>query len=423
VSTSHKFKVIVAREEGLPLEPTKGSTLKRKIPTGHKYDSKALKPLVRTLFSSSIALGHSVRAYREFTRIKSSSISPDGLIGGNGYVLSIKDVRSMLQQSSELLSSLIDTIHDEISAPHWKSEITNLEKKDRESINELLEKSNDIIDDTDYLIDNVKIPEKNVLWNKEEKEDIEDRASKIPGAGGSPIDYIKFKESNWKSSSSTCANSSIPVETLPGPRVNHLDRGEQTGPGGSYNRDEPRVEDNWGLTDGVVPKTLNKVWLGADALGVSGLPLDNTETEARDFGIGYGAKGRGSEGYGTKNPDGRGVWGPQSGLPDDPLTPIRDSGGIPLGPVSSTAESSLPFDGPDLVSRSDYYEGSKGNLVNVAESQMPGNDSINYDYNRDMTPNISIVHEQQSVPYVKRDWTTHNDRNDMQDLYRLVKNG
>jgi len=465
VKTIQKVRTLIAREEGLPLPPSDvGTPVKRDIPKGHEFDARALKPLARALFSSSVALGHAVKAYKEFTRIKSSSISPDGMLGGKGYVLKVTDVRAKLQESCELLSSLTDTLYDELNGPHWKPKIVDLGQNDAEDVTELLEESEEILLDPERYGDKdvSKIEEKNdgpggTPNTKKTEDHIRDAeaqsgktdASRLPDAGGPetsqatppPGGASRPKEASaWKAPSGWAryANSSVPVNTLPGPRVDHLDRGEQTGPSGSYNRDEPRVQDQWGLTDGVIPKTLNKVWGGAQEWGTSGLPSDSeTRTEAFDFGVGYGAHGQGAGGYGTKNPDGRGVWGPQSTLPSDPLAPTKDLSVVPLekpmvashwGEVS---ESGLPFDGPDSIARTDYFEGNRGNQTNaplhgnrqIAQSQMPGTgESINYEYDRDL-PNTGYKYEQQSVPYLKRDWATHNDRNDMQDLYRMENHG
>jgi hypothetical protein len=100
------------------------------------------------------------------------------------------------------------------------------------------------------------------------------------------------------------------------------------------------------------------------------------------------------------------------------------------------AQSALPFDGPDPEARSDYYEGDKGNQFNVnpsghgsveaermawrpnGESRMPGDQAPGlYNYDRDLM-DVGQKAEHQGVPYVKYDWTTHNYRNDVQDVFR-----
>lgn len=485
-----KVRVIVAREENLPLAPPTqkfespvGDGAKRAIPQGHQYNPRALRPLARTLFAASVALGHSITAYKEFARIKSSSISPDGMLGGKGYVMKVKEVRSQLQQACEILSNITDTLHDELHAPHWQPEIKALDGFN--GVEELIEEADEVLEDPEQFgdkeVDEAEKPgskTKGVVDRIHEKENSESGASRIPGGGASETseptpagDVFRVKQSrDWKAPFiQRVANSSLPVNTLPGPRVDHLDRGEQQGPGGSYNKDEPTVDDDWGRSEGVGNEYLYTTPWENDTSrsasepfvwGSSNLPSDDdTHGEARDFGLGYGAKGEGSEGYGTKNPDGRGVFGPQSGLPNDPKGPVRDpdSGSIPyddhLSPYNvwaSIAESGLPFDGPDPVARSDYFDGDKGNQFNVhhhgtsglpemdfpspeapltprpshnfehmfADSELPGDSSVTYDHYRDITPNVGETSEKQDVPYVKYKWDAHDYRNDQQDLYR-----
>jgi len=490
-----KVRVLIAREEGLPLPPPaqKPDGLegdsgigvgKRAIPQGHQFDPNALKPLARTLFAASVALGHSLTAYREFARIKSASISPDGMLGGKGYVLKVKEVRSQLQQACELLSSITDTLHDEVHAPHWQPDVTILDETEANEIEGLIEESDDVLQDPEQYggkeVDEAeKAPKTKKLTDRiKDEENKESGASRVPGGGAQETseptpagDVFKVKQArDWKAPFiQRVANSSLPVNTLPGPRVDHLERGEQTGSEGSYNKDEPTVNDEWGKSEGVGDEYIyttpweNDTSRSAGAViiwGKSNLPSDDdTHGEANDFGLGYGAKGQGSEGYGTTSPDGRGVYGPQSGLPNDPggLTHDPEGGATPfddkLSPNNvwaAIAESELPFDGPDPVARSDYFEGDKGNQFNVqhhgtsglpemnihspeapltprpshnlehmfAESQMPGDGGVNYDHYRDTTPNVGENTEQQDVPYIKWKSDAHDYRNDQQDLYR-----
>ena len=63
------------------------STTRRQIPEDHEFDKKAVKPIVKTLWAMSVALGHALTAHRSFSRLKSSSFSPDGLLGGHGCFL------------------------------------------------------------------------------------------------------------------------------------------------------------------------------------------------------------------------------------------------------------------------------------------------------------------------------------------------
>lgn len=418
MSSGRKLRTIIAQVEGTPLplddgqDTMPGGAGARNIPQGHEFDVKALKPLSRALFSASVSLGHAVTAYKEFARVKSSSVSPDGMLGGRGYVMKVKELRAQIQQACELLSAVTDTLYDEVTAPHWKPKVAELSENDAEDIEELVGEAGKALEDPESVgqgdIDEI-----------ESRNDgkAEGGASEVPETGGPDTSPAAPPSAAMDKQ----ANSSIDVNSLGGPRVDHLDRGEQTGPGGSYNRDELPV-DGWDSD----PRGYDyqSVWDNDTSRearsGVPDATTEPTETEANDFGVGYGAKGKGTEGYGQVAPDGKGVAGPASALPDDAGGKVKeDSGTAPymdgiernLWAVSETPEAGPP-------ARSDYFRGDKGNQFNVAlgESELPGNSST-YNYDRN-TPNTGDSFEHQDVPYVKYDWTTHNYRNDPQDLYR-----
>jgi hypothetical protein len=398
VNVAKKVRTIIAREEGLPVSPDEefseggdvgspgGGSGKRAIPKGHEFNPKALKPLSRALFSASVSLGHAIAAYKEFSRIKSSNISPDGMLGGRGYVLSVKDLRANLQEATELLSTVTDTLYDELNAPHWKPKLAELDENEQEDVEELVEEASDVLDDPETFGDE-KV--------KEVESRNDETASQIPDGGGSNSgDDVENLGNSAAEGLVKQANSSLPVSTLPGPRVDHLDRGEQTGPGGSYNTDDPRVEDEWGLeTDG--GSYIEWGHYQASSAVPDGA-FDGAKTDAKDFGIGWGAHGEGTDGAPVSSPGGNVSWGPSSKLPQD------------------TSGS---------VARSDYYDGDKGNQFNVslAESELPG-DSPAYIHDRG-TPNKGETFERQDVPYIKYDFTTHDYRTDQGDLYQYKVNG
>jgi len=85
----------------------------------HEFNPKCKKTLALVMRSSLIALGHAMTAYSRFTKIKSRDISPDGRLGGKGYIMEIKGMRKQFMNIVEALSSLSDTIYDEINADHW----------------------------------------------------------------------------------------------------------------------------------------------------------------------------------------------------------------------------------------------------------------------------------------------------------------
>jgi len=86
----------------------------------YRYNKKCAKDLARVLRSSLMSLGHAMSAYAVFTKIKSRDVSPDGNMGGRGYIMEIKNMRRQFMNVVEALSALSDTIYDEINADHWE---------------------------------------------------------------------------------------------------------------------------------------------------------------------------------------------------------------------------------------------------------------------------------------------------------------
>ncbi len=521
-------------EQGQPFPPGGGGgggfgehNAKRNIPANHEFDKKAIKPIVKSLWAMSVALGHALTAHRQFSRLKSSTFSPDGLLGGRGYVMPVKEIRQQLFEACENLSALVDTLHDEINAPHWKPKLADLEKTDMEEVERLLSDAEEWVDnpeeETEEEMESVD-QKGNSSWTKERhKKDNKEPRSDMPGGGdketvqksgpspGSPDhpDYKQKQASSYsydrgarETSSSFLdrkvplallalpkaspelralyarfyqGNSSVDPGTLPGPRVDHLDRADvdQTGPGGSYNREDPPTGDQWGETDGVSGEPMSddtgdsyaypSDWSGDtsakwaatpppsrdiynphatmpgdpeaplgdrtrapdhnqtvedqqhdyDRTAASGVPDSNSDAtpgQGYDFGIGDGngndAHGQAAGGYGESNPGApdsnpgsgagnRGVFGPQSGLPNDPGGKTKDrehsdsnpsiEQGIGNNSVPHQAATVLPNDEEGPVPRSDYYWGDKGNDFNYdrnraaspaeAQSRTPGNDA------------------------------------------------
>lgn len=452
------------------------SSIKRDIPKDHPYDPRALKPMARMLWAMSVSLGHALTAYRQFTRLKSITISPDGLIGGRGYVMPVKEVRAKLYEACEALSLISDTVHDEINGPHWKPRLAQLDGNTVEDIERFIEESQKLLDnpeeEPEEAMEEIETANDAKWKGKNKKAPKDDEpASDVPGAGegqaegkplpkmaSSPEDRIVLRVLQ------RAANSSVPVESLGGPRVDHLGPAEGQGPFNSYNRGEPPVDDAWGRSEGVGNEyNYPSEWEGDTARtarhyiekcavcdcvigqcrcmspdketryglcencakdAASAVPDSNTEptpTQGYDFGIGMGggndAHGQGAAG-GPQNPSSgaMGVAGPASGLPNNPGGRTHDhehsdtTEGIGTQGRPERRASALPNDTLPPVARADYYRGPKGNAV--SQSAIPGDESATYDGDRDL-PNTGEKFERLDNPYVKWDDTTKNYRPDM----------
>lgn len=408
------------QKEGPPTPPEAGGPDKRNIPPDHPFDPRALKPMAKTLWAASVSLGHALTAFRYLNRLKSVTISPDGMLGGRGYVLSMKDVRQRLYEACEGLSSITDTLHDEIQAPHWKPRLAQLDSNDQEDVARFVEESQ-------HLLDN---PEEDANEEIEEIEGENDgpgkkkpkppEASELPGGGSAEESEAKpprTKEARVTGADlwTTLADSSVDPDTLPGPRVDSLDRGEQLGPWGSFNKDEV-PSDDW--ASGESGYTYNyegeNDFREACAPASSGMPADDTPTEAWDFGIGYGAHGQGAGGYENPSDEAgatKGVWGPHSDLPGGPNNSVNDT--TPIVDVQLNdrhALLSLPGDTQEPVARSDYFPGAKGNLVQ-GESELP-QEATPVGVNAPSMVDTYYVSEDLATPYVRYDYSTHTYRDD-----------
>ena len=119
----------------------------RSIQEDFVFNAKYLKPLAATLRSALMALGHTTTAYTRFVKIKSRNVSPDGNLGGKGYIQKIPDMRRQLMNCVEALSSLTDTVYDEMHAPHWNPDGDTLDPRDRDEVKEIIEDAEEIKDD------------------------------------------------------------------------------------------------------------------------------------------------------------------------------------------------------------------------------------------------------------------------------------
>lgn len=389
---------------------------KRNIPKDHPYDPKALKPMATALWAASVSLGHALTAYRHLSRLKSATISPDGMLGGRGYVMGVPDVRKKLYAACEALSAITDTLHDEITAPHWRPKLALLDETDAEEIEQYLEKSQGILDDPEAEVEE---EEEEIEGGKDKPEKEPEEASSMPDGGSGnetsqAVPMMRPKEASFNPYDRT-ANSSVSPGALGGPRVEHLDREDQPDPEMAY--------DGWGYPSMIEhQESENGEGNLSDRGAGSGMPgavTDTTPTEAYDFGLGYGANGQGAGGYGNPSGEGngtKGVFGPTSGLPGGGSGSSGDTTPEFNAEVSDRhSMDSLPNDDQPPVARSDYYQGDKGNMVNdsgpMAQSEMPAEPTPGGEMSPSMM-NTDYTYTDMETPYVRYDYTTPNYRPD-----------
>lgn len=141
--------------------------IEREIGSDFKFNAKNLKPLAKTLRATLASMGHALSAYDTFTRLKSAVISPDGALGGKGYIQKIADMRRQYMNSIEALSSLADTLYDEMHAAHWDPAQQEQSPREREQVKNIMQDVEEIKDDP-------------AEWAEEEEEDMDEGAEEAP---------------------------------------------------------------------------------------------------------------------------------------------------------------------------------------------------------------------------------------------------
>lgn len=91
----------------------------REIPDGYPFDQTQRPELEQVM--QSIIKAHKLisRAYEQFSLIPAPKISPDAKLGGKGFVLGFRDIKTMLTNAAQDLSDIEDCLADELANPAW----------------------------------------------------------------------------------------------------------------------------------------------------------------------------------------------------------------------------------------------------------------------------------------------------------------
>lgn len=129
-------------------EKKKNEDQKRSL-DGFDFNPAKAAVLKRVLHSLNIALGNLISALRELSMLRGSEITPDGLLGGRGFIMPFKEIKSILNESVIKLSDVTDTIADELTNPKWglnneeKKKIVQKNKKIEEEVKEISDQQED----------------------------------------------------------------------------------------------------------------------------------------------------------------------------------------------------------------------------------------------------------------------------------------
>lgn len=84
------------------------------------YDKDKVSHIVKLYSMLSKAQGFLQGAQTELTTLKGHEISPDGKLGGKGYVKTLREFKEGLSSMLTEVSDLTDTLSDEMTNPQWE---------------------------------------------------------------------------------------------------------------------------------------------------------------------------------------------------------------------------------------------------------------------------------------------------------------
>lgn len=108
---------------------------------GFNYDTSKATTLKKALHNLNVSLGTLLSAMKDLSLLRGSEITPDGMIGGRGFIMPFKDIKSKIASSIDDLSNITDSIADELTNPKWglSSDEKKKVKDEKEEIQEEIE--------------------------------------------------------------------------------------------------------------------------------------------------------------------------------------------------------------------------------------------------------------------------------------------
>ncbi len=125
--------------------------MRREIPDDFKYNPKKLKHLKHILHNVTVALGTLTSCLNEMSKIKGPDVSPDGLLGGKGFIMPLKDIKQTVYTTVHDLGNVADSIADELENPRSNIKDKEVDKliKEKEEVEEKVEEVEEKVEKED----------------------------------------------------------------------------------------------------------------------------------------------------------------------------------------------------------------------------------------------------------------------------------
>jgi hypothetical protein len=157
----------------------------RELGEAGPYNRSKVKHIKTMLHNLSVSLGTINAAQKEITTLKGYEISPDGKLGGKGYVMTIRQLKDHLAEAVNNISDITDTLSDELTNPRWGLSEKTIQKvlDDKDKAEEEAEEAaEEVIDDESDIGDGPEEPTSEEGAPEEEPAAEEDPIEEDPAA-------------------------------------------------------------------------------------------------------------------------------------------------------------------------------------------------------------------------------------------------
>jgi hypothetical protein len=162
---------------------------------GFEYDPSKAAVLKKALHNINVSLGTMISAMKDLSMLRGSEVTPDGLLGGRGFVMPFRDMKQKLNIAINDLSDVTDTLADELTNPKWGLSAVERKRvrKETENIEEEVGKIEEVLPGTNPLD---KVDESEEIVEEESTSDNSDLRNISPDdvVDSSEVDAIKRYE-------------------------------------------------------------------------------------------------------------------------------------------------------------------------------------------------------------------------------------
>lgn len=137
--------------------------------SGFEYDKSKALLLKKALHNINVSLGTLISAMKELSILRGSEVTPDGKLGGRGFVMPFRELKAKLNTAITDLSDVTDTLADELTNPNW--DLSDNEKKKVKKENEIIDEK---IEEVEEIVPGVTPAENDDLPPEVDRPDLDE---------------------------------------------------------------------------------------------------------------------------------------------------------------------------------------------------------------------------------------------------------